>query len=102
VWHTSTGACALVGLFEPLYFSQQTLKGHTANISLVKFAPRSAILATASWDKTVLLWRIPTGEVAPFDSLLSLILAFAQVGIPQKLDSKCSLHGGFSIFILRD
>ncbi|MFJ2401227.1 hypothetical protein ACIOUE_07965 [Streptomyces xanthochromogenes] len=34
------------------------LGGHTADVVAVSFAPRDAVLATASWDRTVRLWDV--------------------------------------------
>src|SRR5262249_6525996 len=37
-------------------------RGHTGDITCVAFAPDGASLATASWDKTVKVWQIGTGQ----------------------------------------
>jgi WD40 repeat protein len=38
------------------------IRGHTADIYQVTFTPDSRTLATASWDGTVKLWHVATGE----------------------------------------
>jgi COMPASS component SWD3 len=38
------------------------VRGHTAEVFQVTFTPDSRTLATASWDGTVKLWHVATGE----------------------------------------
>jgi WD40 repeat protein len=40
----------------------QTLEGHGESVTSIAFSHDSALLASASWDKTVRIWRTDTGE----------------------------------------
>jgi WD40 repeat protein len=40
----------------------QELKGHSEYVNSVAFSYNSALVASASWDRTVRLWRSDTGE----------------------------------------
>jgi WD40 repeat protein len=40
-----------------------SLRGHTAAVRRVTFSPSGDLLATASWDKTIKIWRMPGGEL---------------------------------------
>jgi WD40 repeat protein len=42
----------------------QTLEGHSDGVSSVAFSPDSALLASASYDHTIRIWRTDTGECA--------------------------------------
>ncbi|MFD7558114.1 hypothetical protein ACFV9E_26670 [Streptomyces sp. NPDC059835] len=44
----------LMSAFATPYTSRLT--GHTSDVVAISFAPKSAVLATASWDRTVRLW----------------------------------------------
>ena len=37
---------------------KRTLTGHTETVDNVVFSPDGKLLATGSWDKTVLLWKV--------------------------------------------
>jgi WD40 repeat protein len=50
VWDTSTG--------EQLH----TLKGHSGGVTAVQFSPDGSKLASASWDKKVIVWDASTGK----------------------------------------
>ena len=39
-----------------------TLTGHTESITAVVFSPDGKYIATTSWDKTVRVWDLPSGE----------------------------------------
>jgi WD40 repeat protein/serine/threonine protein kinase len=43
---------------------RQRIQGHMTVIVQLAFAPDSATLATASWDSTVKLWNVATGQIA--------------------------------------
>lgn len=43
--------------------SHATLAGHTEDITDLTFSPDGSILASASYDGTILLWKIPNDEV---------------------------------------
>jgi WD40 repeat protein len=40
----------------------KTLKGHAAGVQSVAFDWDSELLASASWDKSILLWQVPGGQ----------------------------------------
>ncbi len=42
----------------------RTLEGHQALVSSLSFAPEGDRLASASWDRTIRLWRWPSGEAS--------------------------------------
>lgn len=46
----------LMSTFATPYISRLT--GHTSDVVSISFAPRSTVLATASWDRTVRLWDV--------------------------------------------
>jgi WD40 repeat protein len=50
IWRTDTGEC------------QQTLEGHSDSVNSIAFSHDSALLASASGDKTVRIWGTDTGE----------------------------------------
>ena len=37
-------------------------RGHSGDVTALAYSPDGALLATASWDKTVKLWDATTGE----------------------------------------
>jgi len=41
----------------------RTLSGHADDVESVAFTPNGKILASGSWDNTVKLWNVQTGEV---------------------------------------
>jgi WD40 repeat protein len=40
----------------------QTIRGHTDKLQAIAFSPDSGRMATGSWDKTVKLWDVATGQ----------------------------------------
>ncbi|MGQ9675540.1 MAG: hypothetical protein ACUVX1_07735, partial [Chloroflexota bacterium] len=40
----------------------QTVEGHVGQVKLLAMSPIGSILASASWDRTVRLWRWPSGQ----------------------------------------
>ena len=40
-----------------------TLEGHTDNVWSVVFSPDGKMLASGSWDQTVRLWNVNTGQL---------------------------------------
>lgn len=50
VWNATTGDCI------------RTLVGHEALVRALSFNPRSGLLVSASYDKSVKLWDLATGE----------------------------------------
>jgi WD40 repeat protein len=40
----------------------RTLEGHTGLVLSVAFSPDGQLLASGSWDDTVILWDVRTGE----------------------------------------
>ena len=38
------------------------LTGHSSLITKVAFSPNGDYLASASWDNTIKLWKVPSGE----------------------------------------
>ena len=64
-----TGGVILVGLILAtlvapfqLEATRQVLEGHTESVRDVAWSPDGAYLASASWDGTILIWDISTGE----------------------------------------
>ena len=41
----------------------RTLPGHQKTISQIKYSPDGKIIASSSWDKTIKLWNVETGEL---------------------------------------
>lgn len=41
----------------------KTFEGHTYTVASVAFSPNKKTIASASWDKTIKLWNIETGEL---------------------------------------
>ncbi|KAL7922389.1 hypothetical protein ACQKWADRAFT_292337 [Trichoderma austrokoningii] len=41
---------------------QQVIEGHTASVNAVTFSPQGDIVASASYDQTVRLWRVSDGQ----------------------------------------
>ncbi|KAG7420528.1 Vegetative incompatibility protein HET-E-1 [Fusarium oxysporum f. sp. raphani] len=41
---------------------RQVLEGHTDHVDSITFSPDSTLLASASWDCTIRLWRVNSGE----------------------------------------
>ena len=39
-----------------------TLRGHTDFVSSIAFSPNGQILASGSWDNTIILWDVATAE----------------------------------------
>ena len=42
---------------------QQTLTGHSDSVSSVAYSPNGQTLASGSWDKTIKLWNVKTGNL---------------------------------------
>lgn len=58
----------------------QTLEGHTGPVKLLAISPDGSILASASWDSTVRLWRWPDGQpLRTLDELTSYPRTLAMV-----------------------
>lgn len=58
----------------------RTLEGHQALVSSLCFAPEGDRLASASWDRTIRLWRWPSGEASlviqtDFDRMRRLVFS---------------------------
>lgn len=45
----------------PLWTLQHTLIGHTVSVHSVAFSPDGKTLASASWDRSIIIWDIETG-----------------------------------------
>jgi uncharacterized protein with WD repeat len=46
----------------PNFSSQKTFKGHSGWISSLAFSPDGQRLASSSWDRSVKVWEVPSGE----------------------------------------
>lgn len=60
-----------------------TLRGHTNGVKSLAFSPDGAFLASSSYDHKVILWRMPTGELAyvlPTLETTALVLDFHPEG----------------------
>ncbi len=52
----------LLVLFIPDSRAEDTLSGHTGRVYSVSFSPDGTLLASGSWDGTVKLWDVSTGQ----------------------------------------
>jgi WD40 repeat protein len=52
---------ALEGELQP-WILQRTLRGHTQSVHAVAFSPDAKTVASASWDSSIILWDVETGE----------------------------------------
>ena len=53
--------------------SSQTLGEHVALVKHLQFSPDGQFLATCSWDKTALIWRVGSGPSDDFAVLHKLV-----------------------------
>lgn len=68
VWSASTGECL------------RTLVGHEALVRALSFAPRSGMLVSGSYDKTVKVWDLYNGLSSLLNLKLELTSRFSLVG----------------------
>jgi WD40 repeat protein len=52
----------LIGVQPHWDANRQTLEGHSAEVWSLAFSPDNKMLASASWDKTIMLWEVSTGS----------------------------------------
>ncbi|MBD2205328.1 serine/threonine protein kinase [Calothrix sp. FACHB-1219] len=57
-----TSPIFLVESFPSSFFLEKTLKGHSNPVDSVAISPDGNTLASGSWDKTIKLWNLATGE----------------------------------------
>ncbi|KAG9119474.1 hypothetical protein FRC07_005487 [Ceratobasidium sp. 392] len=62
----------LVPMLRTLRFSQ-ILAEHVALVKHLQFSPNGQFLATCSWDKTALIWKVGSGPNAEFEVLHKLV-----------------------------
>ena len=84
--HQSTTASTSTTTPPPNYQCIQTLESHTTGVSSVKFSPDGLLLATASGDKTVKIWKVrginkQASTETVVDVLPKLILAGHKAGV---------------------
>jgi ribosome biogenesis protein len=85
--HTVRTWCGSVGVSNPSIEPLGVGRGHSAEVSSVAIGPTRNVVASASWDRSVRLWRIPEGSTPSVPSTKKRKTGLASVSELKDMES---------------